>query len=88
MTSDILIEPFRAWLFSRKYKESTINGYVRPLKVAAERGAKFSEINALDPSEFYCYITGRGSPSRHTARSMYQSIFSYREFLERTGGVV
>lgn len=85
MTTDILLDDYTAWLHTRRYKESTIYTYLRPIKIAAERGLQFAEVSALGPEGLYNLVTGHRTASRHTPRAMYQSVLIYREFLMRTG---
>lgn len=84
MTSDICIDAFTKWLVSRKYKKGTIYNYVRPMKIMAEKGMAFSDVEALGADDFYHMITGHRTSFRHSARAMYQSVHIYREFLDRT----
>ena len=84
MTSDILIDSYTEWLAYRKYKPGTIKNYARPLRVAAEMGMTFSELEALDKDEAYALVTGRKTSFKHSSRVVLQSIYSYREFLNKT----
>lgn len=84
MTSDILIDSYAEWLAYRKYKPGTIKNYTRPLRVAAEMGMTFSELEALDKDEAYSLVTGRKTSFKHSSRVVLQSIYSYREFLNKT----
>ena len=86
MTSDLQIESFTTWLSKKGYKDRTIYNYVRPLKIAAEKGLSFAELDSLDMIDFYCMVTGHQTSSRNSARNLYQGVFAYRDFIWRTGG--
>lgn len=85
MTSDLQIESFNTWLSKKGYKERTIYNYVRPLKIAAEKGLSFAELDSLDMIDFYCMVTGHQTSSRNSARNLYQGVLAYRDFIWRTG---
>ena len=84
MTSDILIDSYAEWLAYRKYKPGTIKNYTRPLRVAAEMGMSFAELETLDKDEVYFLVTGRKTSFKHSSRVMRQAIYSYREYLNKT----
>jgi hypothetical protein len=86
MTSDLQIESFTTWLSKKGYKDRTIYNYVRPLKIAAEKGLSFAELDSLDMIDFYCMVTGHQTSSRNSARNLYQGVLAYRDFIWRTGG--
>ena len=53
-------------------------------KAMREMGITFSELEALDKDEAYTIVSGRKTSFKHSSRIVLQSIYSYREFLNKT----
>lgn len=81
--TDINLSEFSDWLSARKYSSSTITSYLRPLRAAVKKDIMFEHIQDLDVEDCYRVLYCRSAPNRHTARTMFQGIRIYREFLDK-----